>query len=121
MSKGMSEGQKARLGSHLDVFKEVNGGCLLCKKRIPVAELYYTPEQTDSNGIPLPCIHLHVYGACEAHAMLIDAEVKMEARVEELKNSYKTTEEAGDIKKMAPRLMTVVFSKSDVEEVKWAT
>lgn len=113
MSKGMTDAQKNRLRNYLDGFNGKKRTCLLCNKK--PTEFYHTPQQTDSQGVPLPFVHLHVYGLCEGHADLVESDALAEAKVEELKAGYTETAEIENL-----RLMTVVFDKPDHEEVKYA-
>lgn len=105
MSKGMSEGQKARTRMYLDEFKNKNGGCVICGRKI--SDYYFTPAESD--GHP----ELRMYGSCAGHSMLSNSDEILEQAVTDLLPTM-TEENAGK-----PVLVVVLFNQ-DGEELKYA-
>lgn len=110
MSQGMTEGQKARTRLYLDEFKENNGGCILCGRK--VSDYYFTPAETD--GHP----ELRMYGSCAGHSMLSNSDELLEEAVQQLLLQSHTVNSADEIQGK-PVLEVVVFQK-DGEDLKYA-
>ncbi len=105
MSKGMTEGQKVRTRMYLDEFKEGNGGCVICGRK--VSDYYFTPAETDEKA------ELRMYGSCAGHSMLSNSDELLDQAVADL------LPVAGE-KSGKPHLMVVVFNQ-DGEDLKYAT
>jgi hypothetical protein len=101
---GMTNEQKVRLGKLLDTFKESNGGCLLCGKKIE--EFFHVPSEFNGR------LELHMYGACHGHTVLVESEAKMDAEVVRLREEFKNNMDK-------PKLLTVIYGAGE-EEVKYA-
>lgn len=103
----MNEGQKARTRTYLDEFKQKNGGCILCQRKI--SDYVCNPDVSEDGKVSLL-----IYGCCEYHNMISNSDRLIEEKVVELRTTAEAKDDPANV------ILMVVKYEDNGEEICYA-